>query len=91
MLEEYDEHIDFAERDMKVIMEQSSACAYPFPQTNAPWHLDRIDSSSMEQPLDNMFETPEVLFIVFYFIVLLFSSLRIGVIRDDVYSFHLCA
>jgi subtilisin family serine protease len=62
LLLDYEEHIDFAERDMKVIMEQSSGCAYPFPQTNAPWHLDRIDSSSMEQPLDNLFETPEDIF-----------------------------
>ncbi|QDZ24953.1 serine proteinase [Chloropicon primus] len=60
MLLAYDEYIEFAERDMRVVMEQQ--CSYAWPQnSNVPWHLDRIDSASVQQPLDGAFQPPESL------------------------------
>ena len=64
LLVRYSMYIEFAERDMKVVMEQeqgggSSRCTYPFPQSAAPWHLDRIDSPSVQSPFDDMFQSPE--------------------------------
>ena len=58
LLVAHEDDIVFAERDMRVVMEQS--CSYPFPQTGSvPWHLDRIDSSSAQQPLDGRYQPPE--------------------------------
>lgn len=58
LLAQYSDDIEFAERDMKVVMEQQS-CSYPFPQSSAPWHLDRIDSTATAAPFDGSFGTPQ--------------------------------
>ena len=49
--------IEYVERDMRVIAEQSS-CSYAFPQRDAPWHLDRIDATSATA-LDKTYAPPQ--------------------------------